>query len=267
MEIITDKAFLENAWPIVSFCNTYGSKSERDTCRCAVIAKSGEAGDPDETALIFLRLFIENGERAKKDQKYIIGLRFYSFGDMASVDIVSLDKGYHRDIVHEHATRMDWLFPEAPKVDAFLESYSIPMVAAGAYLQVTADNIVTFSGQSSDFSGKLFGWDVNEIARQAAFICGTSTESSNVGKEFLQELVDFLLENKLKKDFYEKFVENFIAGRFTGQNFGGLLTMKVLDRALKEKKDILQLLVEEVTDGFAKKSMIISVAQKMKEKK
>lgn len=265
MEIIRSED-LENGWPMQSFQEAYQNVAGEKILKCFAITKGDESGDPDRTSVIFVRLFVDNGERAKKDQKYIVGLRFYSFGDMATVDIISLDKPNHRDIVKEHAEKMNWLLPGLTERDAFQQSYSMPILAVGAHLRVSAEGSITPFDSSCDFGNNLLGLDASEVVRQIAFLCELNSKEDKKGNDFLEGLLAFMLQNKKRPDFYESFVEHYAASKPTGQNYGGLLTMKMLDRSLEEGSDnFLKLLVEEVTDGFAKRCLLIGAAQIMKE--
>lgn len=263
-----DKDWLNDFWPVKDFSDAYNISGA--TVNTAAIVSEHASSDPDKTSLIILRFFIKRGEKVKKDQKYIVGLRFYSFGDMATIDLISLDLPWHRDIVHEHAVRMNWSYQldsELKKVDAFKETYSLPIVVVGAHLKVASDDSVSFFSSSGDFTENLFGCDVNELAGQIAFILGLNKEGSKKGKEFLEGLLAFLQRNGLREDFYENVVEQYVgSSKFTGQNFAGLITMKVADRQIKENGNPIRILVEEITDGFAKKAMVIAAAQKMIQK-
>ena len=264
MEILEGVEIVD-CWPIQSFRDAYQDLAKRNITRCFAIAKGDGSDNPDGTSLLFVRLFIENGERAKKDQKYIVGLRFYSFGDMATIDIISLDKPNHRDIVKEHAKRMNWLLPGLTGVDAFQEAYSMPIFAVGAHLQVIAEGELVSFDNSGDFGNNLLGIDVNEVVKQVAFLCGLNKTESEQGENLLGGVLDFMLQNKKKQDFYELLVEHYISGKPTGQNFGSLLTMKVFDRSLEEgSDDLMKLLVEELTDGFAKRCLLIGAVNRMK---
>ncbi|MDP1884454.1 MAG: hypothetical protein Q8L10_03720 [Candidatus Moranbacteria bacterium] len=263
MEIL-EGVELVDCWPIKSFRDAYEDLAKRNITRCFAIAKGDGSDDPDGTSLVFVRLFVENGERAKKDQKYIVGLRFYSFGDMATIDIISLDKPNHRDIVKEHAKRMNWLLPGLTGIDAFQEAYSMPIFAVGAHLRIASETELIPFDNSGDFGNRLLGLDVNEVVKQVSSLCDLSKEKSEQGESMLEGVLEFMLQNKKKQDFYELLVEHYISGKPTGQNFGSLLTMKVFDRSFEEgNDDFMKLLVEELTDGFAKRCVLIGAVHRM----
>lgn len=67
-----------------------------------------------------------------------------------------------------------------------------------------------------------------------------------------------LLENKLREDFYEKFIDLYRSvTNLPEQHLAGVIVMKAIDRALGENKNpttFIQCLVEE----FAKASWILT---------
>lgn len=248
---------LENDWPAKTFEDAYKDMPEGSLCECFALAE-GEREDPDRASLIVVRLFIE-GECLRK-QKYIAGLRFYNFGDMATIDIVSLDKHSHSSIAEKHALRMDWQVDSFG--DFFLSTYQIPMFIAGGLLEADKGNF-NFEGSSADYGKNFFGTEVNDVARQLFFLSGLCDAGSKQGMVFIENLLQFMLRNKLRPDFYETFVGQYVSARFTGQNFGSLLTMKVLDRSVSEKNNnLLGLFAEEITGGFANKALLNAVCRK-----
>lgn len=264
MELISGKE-LENSWPFESFKEAYQDMAIKSISKCFAIVKGDGSTDPDKTALVFIRLFIEKGFKARRDQKYIAGLRFYGFGDMATLDIISLSEQNHRDIAREHAKRLDWLISGLRSHKTVSELYNIPILITGAHLKVNKDDAITTFGNSGDFGNHIFGTNINKLVD---YVLSYSLEGSKLGNSFMEEILSFMIKNKRKQDFYEKLIKHYIMtmmSRKVGQNIGSLLTMKVMDRALKEGKNPSQLVIEEL-EGFVQEVMATYVSQKMKVK-
>lgn len=205
----------------------------------------------------------------REGQKYVLGLRFVGFGDMTIVDIVSLSMNYHKEIAFEHAKNMGWLPDEFPKnKDKFAVIYQVPVMFAGGYVKETENRAIEFFGSSSDFTEVLLGENVNILAGFTASTCGFTVSNKNEsGADFFEDMLKCMLKYKLQDNFYEQVVAHYINKKFTAQQIGGLITMKVLDRWTRERKDIIQLLVEECAYpfGLAKFFLLMAAAKKSKE--
>ncbi len=269
LEVINDPSTLDTAWPVTAFNEAYPEPGLKG---CAIVSDGDLSGDPGKTSLVTLRTFIENGDRAKTGgQKYVAGIRFYSFGDMATLDVISLDKGYHKNIAVEHLKRMNW--PTFGSGDDFEKTYQAPFVFVGGFLKTNEDK-AGFSGESSDMGKNIFLGNGNDIAAYAASTCGIEVNDGDKtqGEIFVKELLQFMKENKMKPDFYEQFM-NFVYSKnpepelrksFTGQHLGGLIAMKAADRAIAENKDMTQMVVEEMTGGLGKYALVAGVAAHIK---
>ena len=264
-------------WTVASFLEAYQQTNALIGCSIASISADPGNPDPDKIALITCRTFIENGVRAKDDQKYVVGIRFYTHGDMATIDVISLDKGFHKDICFEHLKRMGWplLDKETGKsVDKLQETAVSAFLFVGGHLEVENDTHVNFFGSSGDYGDNIFFSDSNAIAAYVASICGIElgTGDKEKGEAFIQELLEFMLKHKTQKDFYEQLVQEVCEktpGKpsFTAQHIGALITMKVMDRVIAEEKDVTQMMIEEIAcGGLSRYIMLSSVVKRMKEK-
>lgn len=263
-----------NFWPIQAFTDVY--KSQPALAGCSVVSLPMESADPDpdKVALVVCRTFIENSDRAKNYQKYVVGIRFYSYGDMATIDVISLDEDYHRDICFEHLKRMNWPTNDYlnQSADKLTETTVAPFVFVGGHLQVT-DGRVSFSGASGDYGSDIFFSDSNAIAAYVASVCGIeiTTGEKEKGEMFIQDLLEFMLKHKMKKDFYECLVDDVIKktpGKksFTAQHMGSLITMKAWDRSVTEEKEYILMMIEEIASGGLSRHLMLSnVVKKMKE--
>lgn len=274
VELIQDRETLESSWTVTEFEKVYPEKPS--ITGCAIAVESDEPGNPDKTAIITMRTFIENGKRAKGDQKYVLGIKFYSFGDMATFDVISTDKEYHRDIIHEHLTRLGHIerTPTESK-NKLNDTYFQPMMIVGGHLGVKENDNVNMIGDSGDYTGKVLREDVNDIAKYVISSCRANVEGdTNKGQGFVKDMLDFMKENKMKEDFYERLLD-FVYARdpqnyraFTGQHLSSLIQMKVADRIIKEGGgDPLRLTTEEMTDGLGRYAMVAAVAAEMKRPK
>ena len=257
-------------WPIENFNEKY----EEEGIKSSSIATIFDPAFPERTGMIILRTFIEKSKRAKTDQKYVIGLRFYSFGDMVTIDLISLDRDFHREICFDHLQRMN--FPmwgeHMENVDHFAETTRAPFILAGGHLRVLDDNSVEFFGGSGDYTGKLLLSDSNSLASYISLVSGiTSSEEIEPGKGFINHLLKFIFENKLKKEFYQNLIADLYLQKdeafLNSQNIGALITMEVLDRHLAGNDNIIGLMVEEYTRGLASEVMLHSMARRIRTKK
>lgn len=258
-----------NFWPIESFNEKY---SEEGIKFCS-IASAFDIKNPEKTSLIIFRTFIQNGEKAKKGQKYIIGIRFYSFGDIATIDLISLEKGFHREICYEHLKRMNFLLQEecmGGKVNHYNETIKVPFAFVGGHLKVLDNNFVEFHGDSGDYGGKIMFSDSNSLANYMLFPTGKSSGEKDSGENLVHYLLRFMYNNKLKREFYRDLVADLYSReediKITSQNIGALITMKVMDRYILGEGDILQLMVDEISEGLARDIMIFGAAKMINKK-
>ncbi len=280
-EILQTKSLIAS-WPIDSFMKAYDEKT--GLLNFAIEIDGNPNGnlfhDKFTTAMIVVRSYIEKSDRAKEDQKYVIGIRFYSFGDMATIDLISLDKGYHKEIVKDHIERMNWPVIDNKKLPIFTmneEENLVPFIFVGGHLCIDEHEKVSFSGSSGDFGSNIIFSDANDVAAYVASLCGIGTineKMKKTGEEFIDNLLSFMKDNKLKKDFYEKFVDYGFSKDhkcktqvFNGQQLGALFSMKVTDRVVVDGDDILIAMVDEVTGGFGRYVMLSGVAHNMRKQK
>lgn len=273
MVLFQNPSELEGLWTVDSFNTIYPETEALKGCAIASLATDSK-GNPDTTALVTLRTFIQNGDRAKGSKKYVVGVRFCGFGDMAMIDVISLDKGFHKNIAFEHLKRQDWpmLGEEMGKpVDHFDETTRAPFVVVGGHLNVDQKNAISFSGASQDYGGTILFSDSNAIAAYVASVCGLEVIEGDKekGKAFVSDLLEIMLQHKLKPDFYEQLIEEVFQRAndtnrvFTTQHISALMTMKAFDRAISENKSMMQTMIDEL-GGFARYFILASMAQKMK---
>lgn len=223
--------------------------------------------DPDSTSLCLIRVFIEDSERLANDQKYIFSLRFVSYGDMAIIDIISLDCPEHLDILEKHLLLTGDRKKDFSDYRLELENNLIPLELAGGHLRQTNDTI-EFFGDSGSFGGVLLGQNVNPMAAFIISAMGIKTPNdTQKGLAFFTKLLDFMQKHKLKPDFYEQIAVELLPLdlRIAPQKIGGLVAMKVRERALTEGVDPILATVQEMTrcGGFASEFFLIQSAKRM----
>ena len=258
--LFQDPSHIEEYGTVATFNSAYPETNALKGCAVAALA-SDTSGNPDTTAIVTMRTFIQNGTRAKSDQKYVVGVRFCSFGDTAIIDVISFDKGFHKEITYEHLKRQEWsMFNEHGDeiyIDEFAETTRAPFVVVGGHLKVDSDNQVAFSGASGDYGKDIFFSESNAIAAYIASVCGLEVIEGDKkkGEAFVSDLLEIMLKHKLKPDFYEQFVDevyqrrNDLSKMFTAQHCGALITMKAFDRASNEDENIFRTLIDEYFGG------------------
>ncbi len=257
-------------WPIEVFNDAYNEEG----IKASSIANIFDSAFPERTGVIVFRTFIQKSERAKTDQKYVIGLRFYDFGNFATIDLISLDEDFHREICFEHLKKMNFpMWGEyLEEVDYYSETTRAPFIFAGGHLKISEDDSVEFFGDSGDYSGKLLLSDCNSLARYIASVSNVESDKEvESGKDFVKYLLEFMFENKLKREFYQNFVANLYLQKeevsLNSQNIGALITMKVIDRQIRENGSISRIMVEEYSGGLARDIIVHSTASKIRAKK
>lgn len=272
--IINDHKDIEDFWVISDFEEAY---PEKDGIKKYGVVSLFDGEKPNKVSVVFIRTFIENGERAKSDQKYVVGIRFYSFGDMATIDVISLDKGYHKEICYDHLKRQNWpIWSELVNMptDMIGESTRSPFMFVGGHLGTEGSNKVNFFGSSGDYGDKILFSDANSIAAYAASVSGIDLGKGDkaVGEQFVMDLLNLMYEEKKKPDFYERLIKHVfdmsldIDLTLTAQHIGSLVSMKVEDRLIaEENKNIFDVTVDEICNGgIARAITLNSIARRIR---
>ena len=250
MEIFREEAVWDNMWPIANFQQAYSKKE--GLCKYVVLADG--TSEPNSTALMVVRMFLQ---KETKENKYIMGIRFYSFGDLATLDIISLDLPFHRNIIAEHAKKFGWESPIA-NLD---NSHTIPFAFVGGFIEPGP----IFVGSSGDYGNNFFGYNSNDVVKSAVSMINGET---HIPDQFFEFMLNFMKNHRLKHDFYEKIYQDLLdhaaAERLHPQHLGSLVTMKALDRAILDGTDFIQALVEETTSGLGRIMFLSNVAKSMK---
>ena len=207
----------------------------------------------DAEAVIAMSAAIQNGPTSHADQKFVVAIGFAGWGKIAFVDLFSTEAAGHKDMVRQYGGIMGWQQPEFEEGNLFAGTYSLPVLVAGGHLKVTGPEVSLFSS-SGDFGEIALGVDVRQLGAVAARCSGLQAPQDTAEAErFLEDLAHLMLEHGGKPDFYERTFDWWLTRlerlKITGQNLGGLLTMKVLDRVLAEGGEYAATLVEELSGG------------------
>lgn len=272
MEINVDlgKEYAE-AWPIKTFNENY---SDKRGIRKSFVLSVVDYEFPERVAPIIVRMFIENRTKAKTDQKYIIGLRFYSFGEMATIDLISLENDYHREICYEHLKRMNsplWS-NNLEVIDHYSETTRAPFMFAGGHLRVLDDTSINFFSDSGDYGKSLFFSNCNSLANYIMTLSGSKyLEQDFSGEMFVKFLLEFMYKHKQDRSFYSKLIAELFTQEnladITNQQIGAFMAMKAWDRYLEGDGDMLQLMIDEISGGLSRDIMLQGVARKIRERK
>ena len=213
-----------------------------------------EDNNPDTMGLCMGRIFIEKSAKLTTDQKFILAITTYGFGDICLVDIISLDKGFHREMVKEHTLCMTG------------ETLTlIPFIMAGGHISQVENKINVF-GSSGDFGNDIVSQNAVDIASYILHECGFEIESpTEKGEEFFEKFTAFLSANKLSKDFYNRFASSeFIKTNFTSTQLEGLLYLAARDRASTENISMIEATIAEMAGGAPRTYFVNKVAEKIR---
>jgi hypothetical protein len=163
------------------------------------------------------------------------------------------------------------------KIDPLDESHNGPFMVVGGHLNIDHTGAINFLGSSGDYGSDILFSDSNSIAEYVATACGLKVfpngDSLKKGEDFIQKISEIMLRHKLKKNFYEKLVEETFEASsrkrvFTTQHLGSLMTMKIEDRIIDENpQDPMLIMVNELTDGFMRSVMLYGFAKKIRNAK
>lgn len=260
--LITDTETLNQQWTSSQFTEAYSGPYTG-----TAIAINGH--DP-EKGLITLRSYIENTEKLQKgSQKFIIAIRFYSFGEMASIDVISLPLGNHKNIFSKHIKNMNWNF--AP--DGFNDgdkNYHAPYICIGGHMSLDIDGNLKPHGTSMDYGNDFCGSIAEDIAAYVLRACGLDVASGDVekGAECIHNLMDLMESHKQQSHFYERFIDQRIdligTAKIHPQTISALTYMKAWDTSLAQNINLMTALIREISGGgITTYAMLKGIQQKI----
>ncbi len=224
---------------------------------------------PENTSLLVARMAI--AETKNKEKKYVALQTFYDNGRMSTLDIVGMPLEYHKNIVHEYLDKV--LTPILSRQIVPLEEGLSRFFIAGGFTKQEKKK-VKFYGSSGDFSNQFSAYDVNDIAAYIASESGlfekAGSENSGKGKEYVEKCLRVMKDHKNKPEFYEKLVDMYFCDVVREKKAVGphmlyaLQMMKSIDRAVEERRDIVEVAVEEMVDGIGRTMMLKGFATGVK---
>lgn len=228
----------------------------------------------DNVGLLLVRsLFADiNGEKSSEN-KYVMLQSYYDQGDLSTIDIIKLPKGYHKEIIKTYLS--DILVPEVSQqlIPVSNEGYS-RFLTAGAHLSRSGDKII-FKNTSQDFGNKLSTYNINDVA---AYLLNKSNlnfegvsdnNKLSLGEEYVSKALNLMSEHKKSNNFYSRMLDIYLDDILaSGKSISGILPhslmmIKAHDRAFAEDKDIVQTMVEETSGGMTREFMLRGIAYKI----
>jgi hypothetical protein len=179
----------KDMWPLESFekfCNSYRNSYDKSDHNFVLITDSDINEVKVDKISALIRIYIKkNVER----QKYILALRFYSFGEFATVDIISTDWDNHAEIIEGYSRCMEpgW----------YQINNTPPFICVGGFMQPDQ----TFVGKSVGYGNNCFGWSSNDIANSALSM---TQPKYDVPNDFFEFILGFMKKHKQQPGFYEK---------------------------------------------------------------
>ena len=243
---------IENLWPVSNFNESYPDKG---AIRKSALISLSDRANSDQVSLALGRVFIEKSDRIKRRQNYLVGLRFYSLGELVTVDVISVNKEFHREICHEHLQRMKW--PSWSRklnqpVDYFDNTTYAPFLFSGGCLQLKDDNKINFIEGSDSFGKGVFFPSANSLAAYISSLVGIKVAGDkSLGENFVRNILQITHQHKGRENFYEELVQNtfqqnsVMSASPSSQYLGSFLTMKALDRSIFEGENMLSIMTEE----------------------
>ncbi len=247
MEIFSQKLKNSNLhWPLNDFNKAYKKKG---------IVLFSEIKNRDKS--FFIRFFIPSLK--PESRKYIMALRFYNFGELATIDFVSLNNlCKYRHIACQHMKNIAWpINPssgESVMLNGFQDSCQIPYFLAGGIL-IRGHNFYNVEDDEGVYGNSILGFNVSDISN---FIFSNTLEerilrgSKILGLNFFTDILSLMSENGSQLDFYENLFDHYcLKGfKFNPQNIGAILAMKAKDRSRREEGDFLNIICEEASMGI-----------------
>jgi len=231
--------------------------------------------EPEKMPLLLARIALVSPNK-KLDQKYVLLQTYFDNGYLSTIDIASMPLGYHREIITKYMQRIltselsrqpDFLFDESRAGSRYL--------TGGGWLEAE-DKKARLSGSSGDFGDQISIHSSNDIA---SYLLAESGLFDNVegdkesGRKYIERCLDVMSKHKLTEEFYSALVdmyelENIRHDRHvSGHILGSLHMMKSIDKAYNEGKNIISVLVEEMTEGIGREMLIRGVAENIRKRK
>lgn len=259
--LINDTETLNQQWTSSQFTDVYSGPYTG-----TAIAING---DNPEKGLITLRSHVENNYRlTEASQKFIIAIRFYSFGDMATIDVVSLSKRYHKNIFSGHMKNLNWSYGQSLPKDIDKNIHT-PYICIGGHMSLDQNGKLQPYGASTDYGNDFCGSIAEDIAAYVLTACGLQVSMGNAekGAECIQNLMDLMELHKQTPDFYERFIDQrtdlISKTDIHPQTLSALTHMQAWDFSLANNIDFMNAVAGELSDGLLRYVTVKQIQQKL----
>jgi len=233
--------------------------------------KSSGLPKPENIGLILVRIALTDLEGKVSNQtKYVLLQTFYDEGDLSTIDIVKLPYDYHKQIVEKYLEEI-LTSNISRQLVPLHEGYS-RFLTAGGFIRKELEQ-VTFYGSSGHYLDQLSTYNVNDIASYLVRESGLFEDvqpNSHKGKEYIEKCLYIMKKYKSKPEFYSQLVQFYLLKNIRENNpvyghiFNSLILMKSIDKAIKEGKEILQVITEEMVEGIGREMMLKGVTERFK---
>lgn len=222
--------------------------------------------DPYNIATVLIRIALSDLEgKLSKERKYVILQTYYDEGDLTTIDIVRLPLNTHKEIVKEYLEKI--LPNQISRQILPLDNGYSRFLTAGGFIKGN-NNEIEFYGSSGDFSNEFSIFNVNDISsylvKESDLFSEVKPKNYEKGKEYIEKCLDIMCKYKLTSEFYSQLVDFYLQNpKPLSHIFYSLILMKSIDKAIKENKDIIQIIIEETADGIGKEMVIKGLSKKI----
>ncbi len=191
-------------------------------------------------ASVVLRCLIETNEKDSINQNYIVGLRFYDFGKIATIDFISSSEKDHNRICFNHLKAMRWPIINGRRTNSanyFDEETISPLVFCCGSLSRRYEFGILANRNEQILFLKSF-----DLAYYCLFLNELAEPIDQEENDPIQELLEFMLDFS-DEGYYERVIEETFVNTPIGQKvlseqqLGSILMMKSIDWLENENKE------------------------------
>lgn len=235
-----------------------------------ILTDASKNADPYYAPFICARIFIENPDVIRKNQKYILALQNINFGMFVTIDIISCNKQRHKHITFDYCDRVGFnentgMISENIDIDK-----QIPIALAGGEIRFTTTDELSFTNAGKIYRNEIYGINCNAVSRYLAHQANINVDGETKhGKSFIERLLNLM--NKFGGDagFYDAWISqekqnlsSIRSSNVLAQQIEALTLMKVEDRFRIEKSNYAQILAEETTQGLSSAHVVEKIIQR-----
>ncbi len=252
---------------VKDYLENHKSRIERPVYDNFYLTRKSNPDNPITANSILVRGLFAYGD--SKDQKYVFLQKYEDFGRKCTMDIVTLPTYvyYHKSHAGIFMEYMDKILGEREK--CYLggyEDFSNRLITGG---NTYYDDEIEFEGESSQFGNYISSYSTNAIVSPLVKKSGWFKKSyadaeDDEDEVYFDKVFDLMAKYSGENDFYSKLgsfcFEDIRNGNLqTDCQIKSIVMMKSLDRAAKEKKQLEQILSEEMSDEGLKGELIKTI--------